>query len=758
MSVYPPIDPSWNEIRVLKFVGDGDAAGDYAGLVHCELETVSLNDTTHLYRQFLDLERREIRASSESSEAISRWIQFTSRFISRDHGIYFPRWRLSDEPSLQDLNSMYGDELSPVFFSKLSSMNSVSAERLPPVLHCLPRFHWGDFEAVSYCWGSDKRDKLIILNGRPMHVPTNLEGALHEFRRHSDVQQGVRLWIDFLCIDQDDTSEKNEQVKRMRDIYSQALAVMAWLGKQEDGSSQAIELLCHLSMLKGEVVRRTPQEGTDDYFRSPHLWLRQAPWADLYSLLSRPYLSRVWILQELAANHAMTVFLCGSKQISRDVLLRGVEMCRDEVDIVDMINTLLSNDAKAEAGATRDIWDVLDRAYTLLTLVDNRVAETKVERVLSLGRRANCSDPRDKIYGLLGLFPKSTSSPVQPDYKLSKQEVYLKFASVLLSDSHNHLDSVLSWCVYRNECLQPSWLPSWLRLLLSWLLPRNGSVLPSWLPDWTIPFERNHVQWLRRRRASRDSIAVYGIMPEPHHLRCRGFVLDLVKYTGVPPSQSLACQKLAAVESCTQNSVVVSENRYGEARDIRAALQRTLVMDHPHLSPESQQILTDIPWYGGTDDTDEPASQRNRGMKQVTESAFWTRFDRFRQSNADFSVLGLLFKDFYPWIPTMSANVDQGSQFREYSNPVRSLRVCVLTLAGRRLMTTQSGYLGLVPEAAKPGDVVAILYGCNFPVILRPRGETYAMIGEAYVDGIMDGEAMEAQERGEYTLEDLVIS
>jgi hypothetical protein len=81
----------------------------------------------------------------------------------------------------------------------------------------------------------------------------------------------------------------------------------------------------------------------------------------------------------------------------------------------------------------------------------------------------------------------------------------------------------------------------------------------------------------------------------------------------------------------------------------------------------------------------------------------------------------------------------------------------VLALTERRLVTTSKGYLGLAPAEVLEGDVIAVLYGCNFPVVLRPCEDKFYFIGECYVDGVMDGELMEAKERGEYQERDITL-
>jgi hypothetical protein len=67
----------------------------------------------------------------------------------------------------------------------------------------------------------------------------------------------------------------------------------------------------------------------------------------------------------------------------------------------------------------------------------------------------------------------------------------------------------------------------------------------------------------------------------------------------------------------------------------------------------------------------------------------------------------------------------------------------------RRLIFTKTGYLGLAPENVQPGDRVVILMGGQLPFVLRPVDRHHLLVGEAYVQGIMDGEAMERQRHDE---------
>ena len=83
------------------------------------------------------------------------------------------------------------------------------------------------YQALSYTWGDPNRVCTIIFNGQKISVGANLEEALQYF--YSISYLGL-LWVDAICINQNDKDEKNWQVQQMRDIYAQAEFVIAWLG------------------------------------------------------------------------------------------------------------------------------------------------------------------------------------------------------------------------------------------------------------------------------------------------------------------------------------------------------------------------------------------------------------------------------------------------------------------------------------------------------------------------------------------------
>ena len=93
-------------------------------------------------------------------------------------------------------------------------------------------------------------------------------------------------------------------------------------------------------------------------------------------------------------------------------------------------------------------------------------------------------------------------------------------------------------------------------------------------------------------------------------------------------------------------------------------------------------------------------------------------------------------------------------------NHAKNLKLAAVGLKGRKLVTIGTGFLGLALETALKalkGDVVVVLFGCNFPVILRPFGNFFKYISECYVQGLMHGEAIIALEQDEYQSIDIAL-
>jgi hypothetical protein len=114
------------------------------------------------------------------------------------------------------------------------------------------------YEALSYCWGVSEQPGTIYVTsapssgvsaeGQPLQVPASLIPFLYRTRAHPLYKDETRLlWIDSICINQNDNDEKNAQVANMREIYVLAKHTIIWLGTEADQSSEALKYAFKLS-------------------------------------------------------------------------------------------------------------------------------------------------------------------------------------------------------------------------------------------------------------------------------------------------------------------------------------------------------------------------------------------------------------------------------------------------------------------------------------------------------------------------------
>ncbi|KAH6869791.1 heterokaryon incompatibility protein-domain-containing protein, partial [Thelonectria olida] len=189
------------------------------------------------------------------------------------------------------------------------------------------------FSALSYVWGNPEATRGISVNGIRIQVTTNLASALECAPGHLR-QAGVaaKLWVDAVCINQDDADEKNHQVPLMADVYSSAQLVLCWFGPANESihkSMDWVELVARERPLEDDVHKMYSLLKRDNYTRNL-AWLQKYPelinWEgsrpeescglmaalDLFDL---PYWSRAWIFQEVVLPK-QPVFVCGNRSLS----------------------------------------------------------------------------------------------------------------------------------------------------------------------------------------------------------------------------------------------------------------------------------------------------------------------------------------------------------------------------------------------------------------------------------------------------------
>jgi hypothetical protein len=99
------------------------------------------------------------------------------------------------------------------------------------------------FEALSYVWGNPALSSEILISNAPLYITANCFDALKNLAPKLSDDKERLLWVDSICINQRDMSERNSQVSLMAEIYGGAERVVVWLGEGSKENDEVIEKL-----------------------------------------------------------------------------------------------------------------------------------------------------------------------------------------------------------------------------------------------------------------------------------------------------------------------------------------------------------------------------------------------------------------------------------------------------------------------------------------------------------------------------------
>ena len=186
--------------------------------------------------------------------------------------------------------------------------------------------HSPAYNALSYAWGAQGSNQPSLhCNGGSISISPHLHSALMRFYQKwenddaPDRLSRPRIWVDAICINQNDHVEKAHQVARMARIYAHARRIIVWLGEHENESRLAMQLLQDYATAFPDLVRHESRyaeriHSADDFLHLPHGQASAGSWRALSDLFDRPYFQRRWVLQELALGSAISV-LCGEDSL-----------------------------------------------------------------------------------------------------------------------------------------------------------------------------------------------------------------------------------------------------------------------------------------------------------------------------------------------------------------------------------------------------------------------------------------------------------
>lgn len=584
------------------------------------------------------------------------------------------------------------------------------------------------YAALSYCWGSeghngriyflgDNDDEPSVINpeqwgsvarrATSVRIRNNLFRALLRLRSHGKSAQKVALWVDFLCINQADSAEKTQQLSRMVNIYSSASNVCIWLG-ESDRDKRSDEAMAFIPTLMDFAV----------FDRHANDRKQAKKWYALGELMRDRWFSRRWIVQEIALAKDATVH-CGGAIVrwsdfadAASLLVSNQETIKSLFDFSDWRegpNTL--GDIEAFGASI-----LLEATNNLFLRKHNGEIKRPIKSIESLVtslKTFDTSDQRDLIYSLkciardtskyLWQHDKGGQNDLPADYSKSEIEVYKDFTE---------------FCVTTSKSLDIICRP--------WAMPvKGGKALPSWIPLL--------------------SSSEFGLPEEIYSGRKNGEVL--VGHAGQQnyyASSQEPCQVRFDREAHDENSGAKGDAAWSEvlfARGFRLAkIEDVSARNTGGVITKESLDLGKWPGFGkDTDSVPDPiwrtlVADRNHNG-QVPPSWYQRACLRCLEiadvfNNGDLNIGQIL----------------QGpsDMLRKYLTRVRNVTW------NRRFFTAtvqefERPLFGLCPPKSREGDFVCILYGCSVPVVMRESGSGRYMtlIGEAYVHGKMDGEALE---------------
>ncbi|KAI4867205.1 heterokaryon incompatibility protein-domain-containing protein [Hypoxylon rubiginosum] len=332
------------------------------------------------------------------------------------------------------------------------------------------------YTAVSYMWGEAERSsKILIGNSHTLNITASAKECL-------DVLSSQYLWIDSICINQDDNKEKSDQVKLMGEIYHHASRVVGVLGRATRlpglesqihwASSLASATLDHLGLISDNIMRDpwdswpgalnderrstfldlmdywdsvtgafdddrrrerssvldfTFQTGMteEDFRRSGGIyWRLQKKNLDghtrVLKSLCHPYWRRVWIIQELAFAKNLTIYFNGEFFSWRQLMDMFADQYEKEEIFLSVEKRLYFE--TISYGKVRDAYL---RGSRLLRMIDQtrRIKKRTLKDVLVDTIGSLATEPRDKIFGILNLVSDEPITEADANEVAAKAEL-----------------------------------------------------------------------------------------------------------------------------------------------------------------------------------------------------------------------------------------------------------------------------------------------------------------------------------------------
>jgi len=564
------------------------------------------------------------------------------------------------------------------------------------------------YKALSYVWGDPIKRLPIFVNGQEHHITTNLYRALRRLRDGIDVHV---LWIDALCINQNDISERSHQVTLMKDIYSLTEEAILFIGdhksddsdptytksrenqKAEDydlkywlyGTLFIRRLQSELGVLGEDIENILEPKEVHDAFtlayelassalRSilkgegiPRAFTNEAAKA-LLKVLRLPWFTRIWTVQE-AVIPRESIVVCGSIKLQWVTMMEASRLAK----FWKLEKFQFSSDQ------TQALEELEKKVLPLRNEHESFQDQYGSEHYHLLQRyqHREATDPRDKVFALLSMtYGLTVGALIEPDYAQDVGSIYTTMCRRII-ESGQSLEALAQRYVHDRKDL-PSWVSDW-----SYTTDAFSTTLGEW----------NYSSYLWSKASGSTKAEIHTSPNEI--LSLSGFRVDEVSAVG--PKIGTSMDSGEREWKSEWEDIILHHQKmddpYIGGGTVRAAFHRTLTKNRWCIvEPETGAFIDFC--------TSDLSYSATSGTKEKTKSDYLLELD----------------------------------------------------IQGQRPFTTRKGYLGIGSSKIQVGDLVCVLLGGKVPFILRHIDQTVcqleyvslscSFVGQAYVHGIMRGEAI----------------
>ncbi|KUJ24428.1 HET-domain-containing protein [Mollisia scopiformis] len=569
------------------------------------------------------------------------------------------------------------------------------------------------YTAISYCWGDPLqrlKTRIITLKGHDFAVSQNVYDILEH---HSSIHYPVYIWIDSICINQEDLLERNQQVTFMREIYQHARNVIMWLGATHD-AHLAIFLLN--KVYNDKCLGMSKETMHDNYGEVRHT----RPWLALGKLFRNPYFDRVWVIQEVASASSIIVLYDG-KFISWTMLLQMMKLFSDTHLLLLFGGAHEGNYLVRKKPPAQEIVHGLSMARFQEKIQSGEGATLK--DVVTWTTAFEATEPKDQVFALVGITEDRSHPLLVPDYRKSTLDVFRDMTLYLLRSNDPFI-------LAHAGCGHPS----------------SVTDLPSWVPDFTHRIQPiTHGTDFKSYAASRNTKASIITQPtNPNILKVSCSIIDTIAHLGTRDDPYYAYKD----PNCTTH---LSSFRptFNKAHEAKA-----LATKHAPDPYHTGQPLSEALWRAAIGDktlTERPAPAEYATYYEAVAS----RFSDPAKLKLELQVLEQGLQNPDPAINL--AEIFSEDYMEKGKMATKYWAMASLVSVGKTFCVTGKGYIGWVPNGSKIGDSVSLVYGAQTPFVMRRyegnnestagNDQDFLLVGACYLHGMMDGEGSDLSEK-----------